>query len=98
MPVLAKLVIKDTTSASRLWLARRMAQMIAQALPARKIHVTGDAAYAGSELKKLPPRFRPSRPDRGCRITRELYLSRHRPDSIKDRYVMSCMRNARTGY
>ena len=35
---------------------------------------------------------------RGCRITRELYLSRHRPDSIKDRYVMSCMRNARTGY
>jgi hypothetical protein len=55
LPVLAKLVIKDTTSASRLWLARRMAQMIAQALPGRKIHVTGDAAYAGGELKKLPP-------------------------------------------
>ena len=55
VPALAKLVIKDTASASRLWLARRMAQMIAQALPGRKIHVTGDAAYAGGELKKLPP-------------------------------------------
>ena len=55
VPALAKLVIKDTTSASRLWLARRMAQMIAQALPGKKIHVTGDAAYAGGELKKLPP-------------------------------------------
>ena len=39
VPALAKLVIKDTTSASRLWLARRMAQMIAQALPGKKIHV-----------------------------------------------------------
>src|SRR5215470_5964241 len=29
VPVLAKLVIKDTNSASRLWLARRMTQMIA---------------------------------------------------------------------
>ena len=34
VPVLAKLVIKDTCSASRLWLARRMAQMLAEALPA----------------------------------------------------------------
>jgi hypothetical protein len=32
--VLAKLVIKDTSSASRLWLARRMAGAIAGALPA----------------------------------------------------------------
>ena len=55
VPVLAKLVIKDTTSASRLWLARRMAQMLAGALPGQDIHVTGDAAYAGGELKKLPP-------------------------------------------
>ena len=39
VPALAKLVIKDTASASRLWLARRMAQMIAQALPGKKIHV-----------------------------------------------------------
>jgi len=54
LPVLAKLVIKGTNSASRLWLARRMAQMIAGALPGRHIHVTGDAAYAGQELKKLP--------------------------------------------
>ena len=29
VPVLAKLVIKDTNSASRLWLARRMAVMLA---------------------------------------------------------------------
>lgn len=34
LPVLAKLVIKGTNSASRLWLARRMAQMLAGALPA----------------------------------------------------------------
>ena len=55
IPVLAKLVVKDTNSASRLWLARRMAVTLAGALPGRDIHVTGDAAYAGGELKKLPP-------------------------------------------
>ena len=54
IPVLAKLVIKDTNSASRLWLARRMAQMIAGALPGRHIRVVADSAYAGGELKKLP--------------------------------------------
>ena len=37
VPVLAKLVIKGTISASRLWLARRMAQMLAGALPGRRI-------------------------------------------------------------
>jgi DDE superfamily endonuclease len=56
IPVLAKLVIKDTSSASRLWLARRMTQMLAGALPGRDIHVTADSAYAGGELKKLPGR------------------------------------------
>jgi len=56
IPVLAKLVIKDTSSASRLWLARRMAQMLAEALPSRAIHVVADSAYAGRELKKLPRR------------------------------------------
>jgi DDE superfamily endonuclease len=55
LPVLAKLVVKDTNSASRLWLARRMAQALAGVLPGRDIHVTGDAAYAGGELKKLGP-------------------------------------------
>jgi hypothetical protein len=55
LPVLAKLVIKDTNSASRLWLARRMAGMLAGALPGRHIRVVADAAYAGKELKKLPP-------------------------------------------
>jgi hypothetical protein len=55
IPVLAKLVIKDTSSASRLWLARRMTGLLAGALPGRDIHVVADSAYAGKELKKLPP-------------------------------------------
>ncbi|MGD0555210.1 MAG: hypothetical protein ABSA93_09555 [Streptosporangiaceae bacterium] len=55
IPVPAKLVITGTSSASRLWLARRMAAAIA-ALPGPRIHVAADPAYAGGELKKLPPR------------------------------------------
>jgi DDE superfamily endonuclease len=54
IPVLAKLVIKGTSSASRLWLARRMAGAIAATLPGRDIHAVADSAYAGGELKKLP--------------------------------------------
>jgi hypothetical protein len=57
VPVLARLVIKGTSSASRLWLARRMAQLLAGALPGRRLHVVADAAYAGGELKKLPSRL-----------------------------------------
>ena len=53
LPVLAKLVVKGTNSASRLWLARRMTQMLADALPGRRVHVVADSAYAGEELKKL---------------------------------------------
>ena len=56
VPVLAKLVIKGTSSASRLWLARRMAEMLAEALPGRRIDLVADSAYAGGELKKLPAR------------------------------------------
>src|SRR5258705_5739410 len=52
--VLAKLVIKDTSSASRLWLARRMTEMPAGALPGRDIRVVADSACAGGELKKPP--------------------------------------------
>ena len=48
LPVLAKLVVKGTSSSSRLWLARRMAQGLADALPGRGIHVTADSAYAGA--------------------------------------------------
>ena len=55
VPVLAKLVIKGMTSASRLWLGRRMAQMLAGVLAGRDTHVVADAAYAGKELKGLPP-------------------------------------------
>jgi Transposase DDE domain len=55
IPVLAKLVIKNTNSASRLWLARRMTEALADALPGRQIHMVADSAYAGGELKKLPP-------------------------------------------
>src|SRR5208337_4549292 len=53
LPVLAKLVVKGTNSASRLWLARRMADRLAAALPGRRLHVVADSAYAGEELKKL---------------------------------------------
>ncbi len=53
LPVLAKLVVKGTNSASRLWLARRMTAILAGALPGRTIHVTADSAYAGEELQKL---------------------------------------------
>jgi hypothetical protein len=51
VPVLAKLVIKGMTSASRLWLGRRMAQMLAGALAGRDTHVVADAAYAGERGK-----------------------------------------------
>jgi hypothetical protein len=54
IPVMAKLVIKDTTSCSRLWLARRMVTRLAAELPGREINVTADSAYAGEELKQLP--------------------------------------------
>jgi hypothetical protein len=54
--VLAKLVIKGTSSASRLWLGRRMTQMIAEALPGCDIRVVAGSAYAGGELKTLPDR------------------------------------------
>jgi hypothetical protein len=54
IPVMAKLVIKGTMSASRLWLARRMVTRLARELPGRQVHVTADSAYAGEELKELP--------------------------------------------
>jgi hypothetical protein len=54
VPVTAKLVIKGTNSRSRLWLARRMAERLAAALPGREIRVVADSAYAGGELKDLP--------------------------------------------
>ncbi len=54
VPVMAKLVIKGTMSASRLWLARRMATRLAAGLPGREVHVTADSAYAGRELSELP--------------------------------------------
>ena len=54
VPVMAKLVIKGTASASRLWLARRMVTRLAAGLPGREVHVTADSAYAGEELKELP--------------------------------------------
>ncbi len=54
IPVMTKLVIKDTTSSSRLWLARRMVTRLAAELPGREINVTADSAYAGEELRQLP--------------------------------------------
>jgi DDE superfamily endonuclease len=55
LPVMFRLVIKGTNSASRLWLARRMTEKIAEALPGRRIDVVADAAYAGKELRGLDP-------------------------------------------
>ena len=54
VPVMAKLVIKGSSSKSRLWLARRMAERLAGALPGRRIRVVADSAYAGGELKGMP--------------------------------------------
>jgi hypothetical protein len=54
VPVMAKLVIKGSNSKSRLWLARRMAERLAAALPGRRVRVVADSAYAGGELKHLP--------------------------------------------
>ena len=54
VPVTAKLVIKGTSSASRLWLARRMVSRLAAEFPGRRFSITADSAYAGDELKKLP--------------------------------------------
>jgi hypothetical protein len=54
VPVMATLVIKGSNSKSRLWLARRMAERLAGALPGRQVRVTADSAYAGGELKGLP--------------------------------------------
>jgi hypothetical protein len=56
VPVMAKLVIKGSNSRSRLWLARRMAERLAAALPGREVRVVADSAYAGGELKHLPAR------------------------------------------
>jgi hypothetical protein len=44
LPVAARLVRKNTTSGSRLWLARQMLTTLAEALPERRIHVVADAA------------------------------------------------------
>jgi hypothetical protein len=52
LPVLAKLVVKGTNSASRLWLARRMTQLLADALPGRRVRVAADSACAGQEPRK----------------------------------------------
>ena len=57
LPVTARLVRKDTTSASRLWLARQAVDSLATALPGRTLHVVADAAYAGKELRGLPTRI-----------------------------------------
>lgn len=54
LPVLARLVRKDTTSASRLRLAAQAVAQLAATLPGRTVHVVADAAYAGDELRVLP--------------------------------------------
>lgn len=53
LPVLVRLVVKNTTSASRLYLARTMIEAVAAALPGRTVHGVGDAAYSGKDLRGL---------------------------------------------
>jgi hypothetical protein len=67
IPVMAKLVVKDTISASRLWPARRMVTRLARELPGREVHVTADSAYARQSrsagtppLATTPPTPRPA--------------------------------------
>jgi hypothetical protein len=58
LPVLAKLVVKSTTtSSSRLYLAAVMIRTLAEALPGRSIHGVGDAAYSGKDLGGLGDRI-----------------------------------------
>jgi hypothetical protein len=57
LPVLARLVVKHTTSASRLYLARAMIESLAGGLPGRQIHGVGDAAYSGKDLRGLDDRI-----------------------------------------
>ena len=54
LPVTARLVRKNTTAASRLWLARQAIDALAATLPGRVLHVVADAADAGQELHGLP--------------------------------------------
>ncbi|MGH3940703.1 MAG: IS701 family transposase [Pseudonocardiaceae bacterium] len=54
LPVLARLVIKNTTSASRLWLATGLVGLLARAFPGRQIHAVADSAFAGRDLCRLP--------------------------------------------
>ncbi|MGH3940264.1 MAG: IS701 family transposase [Pseudonocardiaceae bacterium] len=56
LPVLARLVIKDTMSASRLWLATELVELLARTFSRRRIDVVADAAYAGGQLRTLPER------------------------------------------
>lgn len=54
LPVPARLVIKNTTSASRLWLASQLVGLLARAFPDRQLHAVADSAFAGGELRQLP--------------------------------------------
>jgi len=55
LPVGFALVRKDSdAAASRLALARRLVQGLADALPGRTLHVVADSAYAGKALRGLP--------------------------------------------
>ena len=44
----------DSDAASRLVLARRLVEQLAEAVPGRQLHVVADSAYAGKTLRGLP--------------------------------------------
>ena len=67
VPVLAKLVIKDTSSASRLWLARAWRPRWPPRCPAGTSTWSADAAYAGEGTEARLPARSPGPP--GCART-----------------------------
>jgi len=54
LPVGFALVRKNSKDLSRLALARRLVEALADALPDRTVHVVADSAYAGKALRDLP--------------------------------------------
>ena len=54
LPVGFALVRKNSKDLSRLALARRLVEALADALPGRTVHVVADSAYAGKALRGLP--------------------------------------------
>ena len=86
IPVLAKLVIKGTSSSSRLWLGRRVAQAIAAArLPGHRHHLVrhrrappADVASHRARAPRYTTKSQPSTADMLTRLRRVLIAAKYR--------------------